>query len=502
MTNQLLAAPPSVFSRVYFMWILYFKSKHLYLLFYFIIRNRIIVSLFIFILPAINAHGMNKSDIEYQAFRSMIKHLNTYHQKPTIVQKVTFWEEYSQTGKYYQIVSMEIFPRSFIINGKKFGFARHPRHPNILIFRGILSLYQEIADSGNYPVSIVNLFIDSFKRIGFFPSPEGLEVIMAICRVESVFRWDRLITNLEIRLLSQVFSPYFDFLNQEVFNDLVKFIISKDDYADLKQLITRFKVMIDVKTLDLSEYDVYKWNRDVSLYLTKLSTRYPFWYFITDLFFDLNENKNRLSELPRTFGLFQVNVEHFIEISEIHRRYSKEYLVKVISGKVNKEKDLIMDLIFRYYIRPRYDSHLQGKKDDLKYFISEFQAGYLSTFKAAIQKKLNDIMNTKLIIDGDLAIYNPNSLTIDWRQISATQNVLTEFIKGHTNRFNKPISINQLIKDLCLAKDYHQLKTTELYRVLMSAKKENRVFPDVKSHRYQQSNMQYVRHVWSQLGNY
>ena len=264
----------------------------------------------------------------------------------------------------------------------------------------------------------------------------------------------------------------------------------------------------------IREYDFYLWTLKTSRFLKRLLeenrslTRFGQWLFKIKQFAD------QIQYEPQTFGLWQINVNHLIERIENHHQLRRRFpeifyksgelwkvdrarMIDILSGKSNSvlDRQRTLELIIHTYLQPRYQSHLQGHQDDLKFFIAENVAGEMSTYRAAIQQQLNERMGSGLIMDGDLSFYYPYSTRIDWKRASNTQNAFRKFIQLRYPYFKRPVDAEELLLTLCEASSWDHLQRSELYRRIMRKKRGQRIFPRIKSQLYQQTPRTYAEIV-------
>lgn len=396
----------------------------------------------------------------------------------------------------------------------EFGFApsfpdREP-YRGELGFRGIEEMYRDILDRSLVPRRFSSDFKKALLETGFFPSPRGLRMILALAAQESTIQWNPRLNVQKKQLLGKRFNRLLLNLKDSFPGTMTSLILEADHESSLEKLIRELQAITDPENEDVREYDFFLWSRRTFHFIKMLKKHYSNMAAIGQWFFDLEGTRKQLEFEPQTFGIWQVNVNHLFERMQTHtklRRIFPEiyqrsgenwiinriWLIEALSGrpeaKLNRVKTL--KLIIYTYLKPRYENHHLGSEQDLTFFAAENMAGEMSTFRAAVQHELNNKMNAGLELDGDLTYYLPHSTRINWKTRSNSYRAMEQFISRHLYYFDEPVNRDLLIKQLCLATSYQELRESELYRKIMGNSENVRIFPEITSTLYHQTPRQY-----------
>jgi hypothetical protein len=330
-----------------------------------------------------------------------------------------------------------------------------------------------------------------FENVHFNPSPEELEFVFLMAKQESGLQWNPELNKVKKEKIVSI--------KNEILGKLPDIMLSQEEEIIKDQL----RVDLDniLKRKNATEYDFYEWTRELNMFIDRIEKKYPMIGFIPGF----KEKKMRLEHEPRTFGLFQIDVNLLGSKLEksIEFRYSypkiftngkinRDELIKCLSGKTGAayDKTKTLELIATAYLKPRHENHMRGTSDDLKYFIMESLSGEMSTYRAAVQQRLNIALGFSLALDGDLSFYKPYSTEIDQRKTSGTQKALSQFIeeKAPDLRNNK----RRLVREICEADSWEKLRQSVLYRRIMGTEAGKRISPKIKSELYGQSADQYA----------
>jgi hypothetical protein len=383
-----------------------------------------------------------------------------------------------------------------------------------LSFRGIEEMYDEVFLNTLIPQNIARDLPPALKATGFYPSPQGLKIILALSAQESTMQWNPKLNLQKKRYLKERFHHLLGKLRSSVPGSVSTLFLSEEHQNQVDQLFLELNKLTDTGSNNVREYDFYLWSRKALHLIDKLCGEYQKMTRIGQWFFDLQTLKQKLEFEPQTFGLWQINVNHLKEkIESYHQlrraypdiylksngnwRVNRSWLIDALSGvphaRLNRRRTL--ELIIHTHLRPRYENHLLGDEEDLLFFAAENMSGEMSTFRAAVQEELNNKMNSHLETDGDLTYYLPYSLKIDWRKPSQTYRVLKEFIGRHQYYFSSPLLPEERVVEVCRAGFWGDLKNLELYIKLMGKKSGIRVFPGIKSALYDQTPLDYAKLV-------
>ncbi|MBU2515460.1 hypothetical protein KJ966_29440 [bacterium] len=400
----------------------------------------------------------------------------------------------------------------------EFGFS--PRYPHQngyegeLKFMGIKDLYEPIFSNTLIPRSIARDFEAALYETGFFPSPKGLRTIMALSAQESTIQWNPKLNIPKKRTLKQRFNRVLLKLKSSIPGAISNLILSDDHKKELDGLILELDKITNPEDEGVREFDFYLWSRITNRFLQTVMEEYEQFLQVGQWFFDVKSLKEQLQHEPQTFGLWQINVNHLQEkmksFSQLRRIFpdlyqeingyweiDRDLLIKALSGRPDSllTKKETLELIIYTHLLPRYENHHLGDTNDLNYFIAENMAGEMSTFRSAIQSELNENLKSHLIVDGDLTYYHPYSTKIDWSRKSDTIEKLEAFITKHLYYFEEPVDVQNLIKDLCEARSWNELKEQELYRKIIRSKPAIRKFPEIRSSLYEQTPDLYSKTV-------
>ncbi len=412
-------------------------------------------------------------------------------------------------GREWETLSQVCQPFGFTLTLVKAG-----KNEGELGFVGIEQLYRSTFSSDLIPPRTKRDFFNAMTKTGFYPSPTGLRVLFAISAQESSVSWNPRLNKPKKAEIRNKFNRILENIEAGFGGKVSDMFFSKVLIKEKNRLIQELRRITDPGNRRIREYDFYLWTLKTRHFLTHLLeenrnlTRFGQWLFKIKQFAD------QIQYEPQTFGLWQINVNHLIERIEDHHQLRRRFpeifykngelwkvdrarMIDILSGKSNSvlDRQRTLELIIHTYLQPRYQRHLLGHQDDLKFFIAENVAGEMSTFRAAIQQQLNERMESGLILDGDLSFYHPYSTRIDLKRASNTQNAFRKFIQLRYPYFKRPVDAEKLLLTLCEASSWEQLQRSELYRRIMKKKRGQRIFPEIKSQLYQQTPRTYAEIV-------
>lgn len=206
-----------------------------------------------------------------------------------------------------------------------------------------------------------------------------------------------------------------------------------------------------------------------------------------------------LESMPRTFGPFQVSLHKMRGIFKdnpdlkttapfdalfpggtLDQDGLVESLLGVVGAPVGKKE--ITQLLLQTYWRTRYENHNQGTAEDAKFMRIETLTGDLSTYNAAVQKKLNGLLtpSPNLAVDGDLANYgfmSPEPI-LSGPDKSNSQKALERFIDEHPDGAPLQAGKGGHIKKLIKAKSWAEIKESKLYKAIMGDEVGARLIPE------------------------
>ncbi len=393
--------------------------------------------------------------------------------------------------------------------------ADQEKKQNEFNFVSVEKLYAKTLHHENDRVrTLAKKFLMAIKVTNFFPSPEGLEAIMAMGYQESSLLWDPKIYPHKKKKIKKKFQETWIRLDSEFINHDTGGLLCEELKAERKNLENELAVITDPKNKGITEYQYYLWTRKLHRFFNKVIKAKPGIVKIGKSYSNIDAMVNRIAHEPKTFGLWQINVNNLKERLELRsdlvnkfprlylnqdsqRVVDRDGLVACLSGTPNAplSKQKTLELIIYAFIIPRYNNHLRGTPDDVCYFVGENLCGDFSSYRAPIQSMLNKKLNKNLVEDGDLSYSCPYSIQIDWSRESNTQKALKEFINTNKTYFSSPVQPDALVKALCEAVSWDQLQTLELYKVLMGKNAGQRMFPKIRSTLYGQSPEDYVKKV-------
>jgi len=397
------------------------------------------------------------------------------------------------------------------------------RNQQEYLFIGVKKLYSKLLNSKRIPQELLDNLLDALYQGNFFPSVKGLETILALSEKESSFQWNPRVNRIKKKSLKKEFdSTIFDKKNG-VSSYFVDLLLSKDLLKQKSDLIEDLEKITDIKNPHVTEFDIYLWSRKALDFIHGVMNRYDQSSKVGSFFFDLNTRLKHLEYEPQTFGLWQSNVNNLLQLLQQKKTKAKKYpeifnkgkidrhqLVRALSGlpdSMSHKKTL--SLLFETTIKPAYYNHLQGEEDDLNYFASENLVGKMATYRATIQKKLNEFLKTNLTIDGDLAHYYPYSLQINWDRRSNSQLALYKFIFKNKETLLKGLDssqlgeeADQLIREICQASTKEELFRSKLYRAIMKGEIGKRIYPKIASRLYGQTPEDYAEKVFKLASQY
>ena len=428
---------------------------------------------------------------------------------PDISVKLSYDQNSSDFRKSYNL---------FCLIAKKYGFEpSFPNNPHLVTefrFKGIDIYYQPIRTS-KYIQNSVNRkeffkqFYIAMKRNQFYPPITFLKAIIILGELESSLTWNPPLSakkKKKIKKKYQKYQPLIDILEDSLFVDLM---LPKEVEVKKNQLLKRLPEIIDEKNDHISEYDLFIWSQ------TAYDNFNEFFNIPGDKYLKSFIEKNisligTLRYEPKTFGIFQIDINNMIYKMEIYNIYKTKFpflfqkdtqnnlrvnrrkLVKFLCGIGARGSDKIrcLELVILTTLKPRFENHFLGNTTDVNYFIIEHLMGDMSTHRAAIQIELNKRVNSRLIIDGDLSHYYPHSLKVNYEKKSSSQMALETFCKK--------IGVNDnrlLIKQICDADSWLELKKTKLYMLLMKNNFGKRSLPTISSELYREKAKSYIFRV-------
>ncbi|MBT4288408.1 MAG: DUF1615 family protein [Deltaproteobacteria bacterium] len=403
---------------------------------------------------------------------------------------------------------------------KPFGYSliRGPYQKNILDFKStnLNTEFEQILTNKRIPVRLKSNMFKTLQQLQFYPSSKGLSVIMAMAEKESGLNWNPKIGKQKKQTLRKRFDKYFSKSKTGFLGYLTQIMLSKTQKSEQKRLATQLYALTNPKNNQTTEFDIYRWSREALFFFQGVLQKYKNVTTLGKVFVDIGSIERKLKYEPQTFGLWQLNINHFIEQLEGKQYFRKRY-AKVFKGKhVNRDalvKSLsgfgsplsrlqTLEMIFKVRLIPRYFTHLNGSNLDLLFFAAENLAGEFSTYRAATQKEINRKLKTNLSLDGDLAIYYPYSTKINWQKQSNSQKALLKYIQTIRGTLKTRQSNTRLLMDICLAETKTKLFQSLVYKALFSKKGGVRIFPEIKSDLYSESPKQYGYKVIKLAGNY
>lgn len=372
-------------------------------------------------------------------------------------------------------------------------------------------LYQASIRSEKVPHAIKNSLLKSFENLHFYPSTEAVKTILALGYQESGLSWNPKVGAYKMAALLRKFEKriFHDYFGVGIL--IGKLLLNNDLKEEKSNLHKKLKVMKEKDGNSVTELDIYLWSRDLNKFFINLKRNYHRLYGIGNYVLDFEKIEKQLYHEPQTFGLWQVNVNHFQERLLRHKKYRSQYqelfkgqptsgelrdrLVHALSGNSEylshqKTIELIIQLVFQ----PRYENHFTGLKEDLDFFAIEHLAGEMSTYRAMLQHVLNQKEGVNLIEDGDLAIYDPYSLKINWTQSSKTQKALRRWIEKNSPSWWKKHQKDK-IRAICRSNTKDELLRDALYLDVMEKRRGDRSVPKIKSDLYKQSAKRYLTKI-------
>ncbi len=420
----------------------------------------------------------------------------------------------SKPGKAVTRKTWQMFYETCAEFGIKKAYPDQEKFQFVAQFLGIKSLYRDIFSNPLIPKNISRDLPDALRAADFYPSPKGLKVILALSAQESTMQWNPKLNEQKKSLLRRRFNNILAKINQSIPGSVSSFFLAEAHQKELDKLTEELHHLTDIEHDKTREYDFYLWSRRTFAFIIELKSEYRQMAKVGQWFFDLESLNSRLEKEPQTFGLWQINVNHLQEkiksfkqlrraFPEIYQKtngkwiVNRSWLIDALSGRrqARLSRGRTLELIIHTHLKPHYENHMLGDRNDLMFFIAENMAGEMSTFRAAVQKELNEKMRSSLKTDGDLTYYLPYSTRIDWNRESKTYLKLKEFISNHRYYFDEPVDANKLIRELCQAKSWGELNQLELYKKLLDKDSAVRIFPDIRSNLYNQTPRAYARLV-------
>jgi len=286
---------------------------------------------------------------------------------------------------------------------QKYGF--YPAYPGDkhlareFRFIGADSLYKGILSNSNIPVQLSNDFYLAMKNTGFYSSPDFLRVIFALMKQESGMVWNPRLNRIKKKHIKGNFQKIFGESILSLHNIFSEVFLSKKMRDKKRKLSEELNDIIDPKNQSVTEYFLYVWSRKAYHFIKTIVEDHKNAISLGKIVVDVESILNRLAHEPQTFGLFQINVNHLMEKMKDNHEITKKFnkLYQRSNGRMIPNRDKIvvslcgltpaplsrqqtLELIILAYIKPRYENHLRGRKDDVKLFIAENLSGEMSTY--------------------------------------------------------------------------------------------------------------------------
>lgn len=369
-----------------------------------------------------------------------------------------------------------------------------------LLFSGTAALYAPSLAKLEPPLA--DSLTLALEQARFFPSPQGLRVILAMGFKESSLQWDPAMNKPKKEALRQQFLSALSSTESGWGATLTEMVLPESLLRDKQALAAQLKRILAPRRRS-TEYEFYVWTRQAHRFLQRLLSEYGQLAQLGSQVLNLETKLSRLAFEPQTFGLFQINVNHLGERLNSERNLRRRFAALLPGGRVDRHglvRSLsglenaplshaeTLELIFRAELAPRYEDHLQGHPADLYYFAAENLTGPLSTYKAALQQQLASKLGRKLTLDGDLAFSLPYSRRLDPSRRSNSQKALLRFAQ----RQREITAPNRAVSRLLSATRYDRLAATPLYGLIMQDQTGARLYPELQSKLYGQSPQRYA----------
>lgn len=371
--------------------------------------------------------------------------------------------------------------------------------------------YFDLTRKTYIPSELVKDLYKSFEKTSFYLPDYAFSILIAMSYQEAGLSWNPKVGTHKKDAFRKQLEPFFEKSNTGLTGLLTSLVLNEQMEKRKSDLYKELLYLTDHKNIGIREYEIYLWTRKTWQFYQDLSTQSQTLSSLTNMVDSIKKRIIKLEYEPQTFGLWQLNINRLKEEFESRKSYWKLFpeligpngrpdrnrMILALSNLKNvMQKVKTLDFIMKMSIIPRYENHNIGDEKDMHYFIAENLTGEMSTYRAAIQKRLNLFLGTRLVLDGDLAFYKPYSTKIDWHKESNTQKALYQYIiqeMGYKHRKNA----QTLIRQICEADSAKKLFKSQLYRHLMKDRIGERVFPSVKSKLYNQSAEDYVKRILS-----
>ncbi len=383
-------------------------------------------------------------------------------------------------------------------------------------FIGVERVYSRFFKSKR-GLRIYKQLLPALYAASFFPHPDYLKAMIALSLQESDFVWNPRLSNIKKKRIGEQFSFMFG-KGETALSLAFRLMIPRKRKVKLEQLKYDFSRMLSLKNRRVTEYDLQVWMSDFRILLTDwIYQNHPL-MCVADVFGNVTEITNRVAHEPQTFGLWQLNVNHFIEKmgenKDLPRRFRSIYYLEDGKFKVNRdewiaclcgtrdaalERSQTLELIFEVVFKERFENHYNGNTSGVRYFVVENLTGEMSTYRAALQVRLNKILGSELQADGDLAIYGRYGLTPKNGVSSRTMKALAKYIRKYLP--SQKVKSEKFILDLISAGNWKELSENFLYRKIMGDEAGTRIFPQVRSSLYGQSGKDYAKRVLRMMRN-
>ena len=399
------------------------------------------------------------------------------------------------------------------INGLCRGFGLESTFPGQVALRHEFSAtpqgeyYQAFAWSNSLPEGFWPDLYQGMEISHFYPSRSGLKVILAMAGKESSWQWNPGLAKTKKKLIRKTFLEALKHLEEGAGQKLAGMLMDRSKQKQLRALKKELLQLTSLGNRGVTEYDFYQWSRKFYGFMLGMERQFKGFAKLGGLVWDYKARLDKIRFEPQTFGLWQNNVNHLVEILQADRKWRQQYGKVFKKGKVQRHglvqalsgldsaplgRPQTLGLILQAWTAPHYWGHLRGERDDWAYYASENLAGKLSTYKAAFQGELNRRTKGKLTADGDLNHSLPYSLQPDWNRLSNSQRVMISYMRGHgLPRKSQESWMRELIR----AQDAKALLGSRLYKKVMGKKAGRRSYPQIQSDLYQQTPKSYAAKV-------
>ena len=204
--------------------------------------------------------------------------------------------------------------RSFLKICSRFGFSKQQQLDHsilVLSFKNIWLTYHQILNSKRIPQPEFGDLLSGFQKSGFYPSPDGLRVLLALSEQRSDFTWNSTLSEQKKKILQHQYN-HFVKNNQDSFWGLISgWLLPNWLNRQKVTFIKQFESIINPSNKQVTDFDLYLWTQQVLAFLKDPETGQSSIPYYGQWLLNMDRVISRLKFEPQQFGLWQININHF-----------------------------------------------------------------------------------------------------------------------------------------------------------------------------------------------